>query len=71
VAVLEREQSRLDESPFDPVPAPAPAPSAHGLPGEEVARLAGRVGSVAIGATLLAVAVYALRTLQQVLRRYT
>ena len=58
------------ESRFDPVPAPAPAPSAEGRSGEAAVRVAGRVGAAAIGMTLLAVAVYALRTVQQVLRRY-
>ena len=61
----------LPESPFDPVPAPAPAPSAEGLPGENAARLAGAMGAAAIGMTLMAVAIYAIRTVQQVLRRYT
>ena len=61
----------LERSPFDPVPAPAPAPPATGLPGEGAARLAGRVGAAAIGVTLMGVAIYAIRTLQQVVRRYT
>ena len=63
-------EEELPESPFDPVPAPAPAPSAEGLPGESAARLAGAVGAAAIGMTLMAVAIYAIRTVQQVLRRY-
>jgi membrane protein len=60
-----------EHSRFDPVPAPAPAPDAAGLKGEGAVRLAGKVGATAIGMTLVAVAVYAARTVQQVLRRYS
>jgi len=54
---------------FDPVPAPAPAPSAEGRTGEAAVRTAGRVGAGLIGATLVAVAVYAINTVRSVLRR--
>jgi membrane protein len=54
---------------FDPVPAPAPAPSAAGRSGEAAVRTAGRVGAGLIGATLVAVAVYAINTVRSVLRR--
>ena len=54
---------------FDPVPAPAPAPSAAGRSGEAAVRAAGRVGAGLIGATLVAVAVYAINTVRSVLRR--
>jgi len=64
VAVLER-------TAFDPVPAPAAAPAATGLSGEGAVRIAGRVGAAAIGMTLVGVAIYAVRTVQQVVRRWT
>ena len=59
------------DSRFDPVPAPEAAPSAAGLQGEAAVKLAGRVGAAAIGMTLMGVAIYAIRTVQQVLRRYS
>ncbi|MDT7549348.1 MAG: rane protein [Actinomycetota bacterium] len=57
------------ESPFDPVPAPAPAPPAAGVKGEAVVRTAGRAGAAVIGMTLMALAVYVLRTFRTVLLR--
>ncbi|MFN2522906.1 MAG: hypothetical protein ABR614_06310, partial [Mycobacteriales bacterium] len=60
-----------EPSRFDPVPAPAPAPAVAGLKGEAAVRLAGKAGAAAIGMTLIAVGVYAARTAQQVLRRYS
>jgi membrane protein len=57
------------ESPFDPVPAPAPDPPAAGVKGEAVVRTAGRAGAAVIGMTLMALAVYVLRTFRTVLLR--
>jgi membrane protein len=57
------------ETPFRPVPAPEDAPSAQGLRGEAAVRTAGRAGGAMIGMVLVAVAIYALRTLRTVLVR--
>jgi membrane protein len=57
------------ETPFRPVPAPEDAPPATGLRGEAAVRTAGRAGSAMIGMVLVAVAVYAVRTLRTVLIR--
>jgi membrane protein len=57
------------ETPFRPVPAPEDAPPAAGLRGAAAVRTAGRAGSAMIGMVLVAVAVYALRTLRTVLIR--
>ncbi|MDT7547427.1 MAG: rane protein [Actinomycetota bacterium] len=57
------------ESPFDPVPAPAPAPPAAGVKGEAAVRTAGRAGAAVIGMTLMALAVYVLRSFRTVLLR--
>ena len=58
-----------EESPFAPVPAPESAPPATGLRGEAAARGAGKVGVAMIASVLLAVSVYALRTVRTVLVR--
>ena len=55
-------------SPFDAVPAPAPAPSPAGRSGEAAVRTAGRAGAAVIGLSIGAVALYAARTVRDVLR---
>jgi membrane protein len=63
------ETAAYPETPFRPVPAPEDAPSAQGLRGEAAVRTAGRAGGAVIVMALVAVAVYAVRTLRTVLVR--
>ncbi|GAC1439731.1 MAG: hypothetical protein NVS3B26_05170 [Mycobacteriales bacterium] len=51
-----------------PPAPPAGTPPASGLPGERVARGAGRAGAAVIGMVLMAVAVYAMRTVRTVVQ---